>query len=514
MADTTDPRTVDASEDHEGQLARNALGVIGITFFVVAAAAPLVGMTGAVPVAIGLGNGAAVPGTYLAVGILLLIFTVGYNAMSQRVTNTGAFFAYVGRGLGLVPGVGSAFVSLLAYITIQLAVYGFFGGLLAIEAAAQLGIDLPWYVWVLFAWVLVLALSILKVDIGARVLGVLMSLELLSLIVVGLAVVFQGGGPEGLDVVASFSPAAIVAGGLAGSAGIAFAFAFASYIGFEATAIYGEESTNPKRTVPTATYVSIITITVIFALVSFAIVSALGASVVVDEVASRSSIEGVPFLDPAAVLFSVTDEYVGGWLVDVMRWLVVSSLFAALLALQNSAARYFFAMGRAGVFPESLSRTNRRGAPLVASITVSVLSALVVLYFVLSDRDPIANLFYWSSGVAVLAIVLVEILVSVAVIAYFRRNRAEDPGVLRTVVAPVVAIVGMAIGAYLLMARFALLAGTVAEGRDPTVDTFAALNGLGWFLVLLPFIVFAVGLVVGLLRRGSEHEEKLADLVS
>jgi amino acid transporter len=507
--DRTPPGAVAGDERH--RLARNSIGVAGIVFFVVAAAAPLVGMTGAVPVAIGLGVGAAVPGAYLAVGIVLAIFSVGYAAMSHHVTNTGAFFAYVGRGLGMTTGVGSAFVSLVAYVTIQLAVYGFFGGVLAAQAADQLGIDLPWYVWVLIAWLLVTGLSWLKVDVGARVLGVLLTLEILSLFLVGFAVLFQAGDtPEGLDFWASFNPADVFAGGFAGSAGIALAFAFASFIGFEATAIYGEESSNPKRTVPVATYVSIGLITVLFALVSFAIVSALGPSTVVDEVFARA---GENLENPAAVLFSVAEEYVGAWLADVMAWLVVSSLFAGLLAFQNSAARYVFAMGRAGVFPESVSRVNGRGAPGIASLVVSVVTGLVIVYFAVRELDPVANLFFWMSGLAVLSIVLVEILVSVAVIAYFRRHPARDAGVLTTVVAPAVAIVGMAIGAYLLMAKFALLAGTAAEGSDPVSEEFA-LNATGWFLVLLPFALFVVGLVVGRLRRQDEHEEALADLVT
>src|SRR5690348_8701845 len=100
-----------APVETEGTALRSGrLGVVGIVFYVIAAASPLVGMTGALPVAIVLGNGAAVPGAYLAVGVVLLLFSVGYAAMSQRVTNTGAFFAYVGRGLGIGPGVGSAYV--------------------------------------------------------------------------------------------------------------------------------------------------------------------------------------------------------------------------------------------------------------------------------------------------------------------------------------------------------------------------------------------------------------------
>ncbi|MEZ5091824.1 hypothetical protein [Nocardioides sp.] len=110
--------TTSHPEPHEllpgEKLAKNKLGIAGVVFFVVAAAAPLVGMTGAVPVAIVLGNGAGAPGAYLVVGLVLLLFSVGYAAMSEKVSNAGAFFAYVGRGLGLVPGVGSAFVSLLA----------------------------------------------------------------------------------------------------------------------------------------------------------------------------------------------------------------------------------------------------------------------------------------------------------------------------------------------------------------------------------------------------------------
>jgi amino acid transporter len=496
--------------DERHRLARNRIGVAGIVFFVVAAAAPLVGMTGAVPVAIGLGNGAGAPGAYLAVGLVLLVFSVGYAAMSHHVTNTGAFFAYVGRGLGLAVGVGSAFVSLLAYVTIQLAVFGFFGGVVGAQAAAQLGIDLPWYVWVLVAWVLVLGLSLLKVDVGAKLLGVLLTLELLALFAVGIAVVVQGGGPGGLDLAASFGPEAVFAGGFAGSAGIALAFAFASFIGFEATAIYGEESRDPKRTVPLATYVSIGLITVLFALVSFAMVSALGADRAVDEVFARA---GDALQDPAAVLFSVAEEYVGAWLADVMAWLVVTSLFAGLLAFQNSAARYVFSMARAGVLPGPLSRVNGRGAPGAASIAVSVVTAVVVLWFLARGLDPVANLFFWMSALAVLSIVLVEVLVSIAVIAFFRRHPARDAGVWSTVVAPGLAIVGMAAGAYLLAAKFALLAGTAAEGSDPVTEQFA-LNATGWSLVLLPAVVFVVGLVVGRLRRRAEHEEALADLVS
>ena len=255
------------------------------------------------------------PGAYLAVGIVLLLFSVGYATMSQRVTNTGAFFAYVGRGLGIGPGVGSAYVSLVAYLAIQLAIFGFFGAVMRSQMDSELSIDLPVVGWTLLAWAIVLVLSAFSVDVGAKVLGVLMLHELASLVLVSVAVFVQGG-PEGSTSVPPSAPENILVGGLTGSAGIALAFAFASFIGFEATAIYGEESKDPKRTVPLATYLAVTIITVLFALTTFAVVTALGASHAVEETVERSSVDGVPLADSAEVIFSVATEYVGAWLAD------------------------------------------------------------------------------------------------------------------------------------------------------------------------------------------------------
>jgi len=482
------------------------LGVVGIVFFVVAASAPLIGITGAVPVAMLLGNGAAVPGAYLAVGLTLLLFSVGYATMSRHMTNSGAFFAYVGKGLGVNAGVAAAFAALVAYVTIQLAIYGFFGVVVS-GFAGGLGVDLPWYVWSLLVWVIVTGLSLLSVDVGAKVLGVMLALELLVLIVAAVAILANGG-PEGWNIGASFDPTLVFAGGFAGTAGIALAFAFASFIGFEATAIYGEEAKDPKRTVPIATYVSIAVISILFALVSFAMVTGMGSSQVADKVIELSG----GLADPAGVLFGLTEEYVGSWLTVAMGILVITSLFAGLLAFQNAASRYFFALGRGGVLPASVARTNAAGAPIIGVAITSALAALVMIIFAVAGLDPFLNLFSWMSSITVIAIVLVEILVSIAVIRFFMTH--EGGTVWSTKIAPALSILALAAGLYLLMSRFNLLAGTVPDGVDPSLPESAwMLNGLGWFLVLLPFIALVAGYAVALVNK-KENEQLVRDFAS
>jgi amino acid transporter len=493
-------------ETKSSGLSKGRLGVAGIVFFVVAASAPMAGMTGVVPVAAVLGNGAAVPGAYVFVGIILLLFSVGFTAMSHKVTNAGAFFAYVGKGLGLNMGVATSFVSVLAYMTVQFCIYGFFGAIMNFTFT-PLGIDLPWYIWFVIGWLLVTLLSLFSVEVGAKFLGILTSLEVLSMVIVAVAILANGG-PEGWNFQASFDPTLVFAGGLTGTAGIALAFAFASFIGFESTAIYGEESKDPKKTVRRATYWAVGIIAGLFAIVTFAMMTGMGSSQAVDQILERS--DGL--LDPAAVLFSLAGEYVGPWMATVMGILLITSLFAGLLAFQNAGARYFFAMSRGGVLPSALSKTNGRGAPSGGVWTMSITGLIVVGLFAIFQLDPIANLFYWLSAVAVLSITLVEILVSIAVIAYFTKN--EGANVWQGKIAPALAAIGMGLAMYLIVARFNLLAGTAADGVDPTLPESAfQLNAVGWFLVALPLIFLVIGLISGLVNK-KENSSLTSDMMS
>ena len=89
-----------------------------------------------------------------------------------------------------------------------------------------------------------------------------------------LGALVTGGGPDGsIDVAASFSPAAV----LAGAPGVALMFAVASMFGFESTAIYSGEAKDPKRTVARATYLSVAVIAIFFSFVSWMFVSYYGA---------------------------------------------------------------------------------------------------------------------------------------------------------------------------------------------------------------------------------------------
>uniref|UniRef100_UPI0040402B00 hypothetical protein n=1 Tax=Streptomyces sp. TG1A-60 TaxID=3129111 RepID=UPI0040402B00 len=148
-----------------GSLRQNALGVLGILFLVLSAQAPLTGVAGAALVAIAIGNGPGVPAMYVVAGVVVLLFSVGYVAMGRHVVDAGAFYSYVGKGLGGTAAAGSAGVALLAYHAIQAAVYGLFGAVMNRLALQYLERDVPWWLFALGTMVIVQVLGATGVDV-------------------------------------------------------------------------------------------------------------------------------------------------------------------------------------------------------------------------------------------------------------------------------------------------------------------------------------------------------------
>ncbi|MHC5907272.1 APC family permease [Streptomyces sp. S6] len=455
----------------------NALGVLGILFFVLSGQAPLTGIAGAAPISIAIGNGSGTPAAYVLAGAVILLFSVGFVAMGRHVVDAGAFYTYIGAGLGRSAGAGSASVALFAYCVIQAAMYGLYGSIVAGLVSAHTGLDVPWWVWTLVTMAVVQALGASGIEMGAKVLAVFVLAEFSVLLVFGLVTLFKGGGPEGLGVADSFSASAA----LHGAPGIAVMFAVASMFGFEATAIYGEEAREPKKTVPRATYLSVVVVTGFFALISWTLISAYGASKA-PEAAGKAVASG----DSASFVFAPMADLLGGWVGDVLPVLLATSLFAGILTFHNSANRYLFSLGRDGQLPAGLCRLNTRHAPWTAGCVQTIAAVLLVVPFALAGKDPVLTLFSWFSGLAVLAMMLLYVLTSVSVVVYFRRRRV-DTRVWNTLIAPVLGALGLAGALWLILANFTTLIG----GEAATA---------GWLVASVP-VVLALGVLNERLRR-------------
>ncbi len=447
---------------------RGSLGVAGIVFMVVAASSPLTVVAGAVPVALAIGNGPGLPAAYLLVAVILLLFSVGYSLMSQHVTNAGAFYSYITRGISKPSGLGAAFVALVSYTAIQAAVYGLFGATLSDLLVSWGAPEIPWWLCSFAAMAVVAVLGYRNVDLSVKVLGVLMLSEVAIIAIMDFGVLGQGGA-DGISVT-SFSPSSF----FMGSPGIGVMFAIASFMGFEATAIYGEEAKNAKRTVPIATYVAVIIIGVFYAFSSWAVVIAYGPSKIM--AAAGDNISGLTF--------AATGTYIGGWAQDIMNVLLVTSLFAVLLAFHNAVARYLFSLGRESVIPGRFGRSHERHhSPHFGSLTQTASAFVVIAVFALTGLDPVANVFSWMSGLATLGLISLMALTSAGVLIFFRRTKV-DTRPWNTLIAPTLGLIGLLFLLVLVVQNFTTLIGGSAAlaytFEAILVVAFALGFGLAW----------------------------------
>lgn len=463
-------------------LRSNALGVAAVSFMVISAAAPLTGAAGGIPLSMLLGNGVGIPGTFLIVTAILLIFAAGYVAMARHVKNAGAFYAFAAQGLGGHIGGAAAIIAMLSYNAMQIGLMGLFGAA-ASGTFAAFGLDFPWYYWSYAAIAITAVLGYRQVDLSAKVLMVLVFLEFAIVLLLD-AVILAKGGAAGLNL-APFAPANI----FSGTWSIGVLYCFAGFIGFEATTIYSEEARDPHVTVPKATFLSVLAIGIFYSVTSWLMVMGIGVDQLMPTLGGG--------MDPTTFLFMLGGTYLGDTLTNVMGILFVTSVFASLLAFHNAIARYIFVTGREGILPASVGVTHGTHlSPHVGSVIQTILALLVVTLFVVKEMDPVLQLFSWLSQLGTLGVLGLMSLTSFAVIAFFGRN-ALGEGALSTKVLPLIGGVIMAILFVKIFMDFGALTG--AEGN------------LSWILPSLVIVAAVVGIGLAAMLKGRDPK-RFADL--
>lgn len=410
------------------QLRKNSLGLIAVTFMVISAAAPLTGVAGAMPLAFLLGNGTGIPATFVLMTLIMLAFSAGYVAMSRHVTNAGAFYAYAARGLGGQAAGAVAMMAVVAYNAMQFGLIGLLGGVAA-GVFGSFGLVLPWYVWSLIAILLVGILGYRQVDLSAKVMIVLVLLEYLIVLLVDFAILGKGGAAGlALNI---FDPVAFNSGSLTA----AVLFCLGSFIGFEATTIYAEEARDPDRTIPRATYLSVLMIGIFFVFTTWLMIVGAGADKIVPTIAALP--------DPTAFFFDLTGQYVGGPFPAIAGLLLVSSLFAAISAFHNYIARYSYVAGREGLLPAAFGRTHdAHQSPHIGSVVQTVMALVVLAVFAGLGLDPVLHMFTWISQVGTLGVLGMMAITSLSVIVFFQRQGGGGSA-LSTLILPAVSGVVM-----------------------------------------------------------------------
>ena len=449
-------------------LAHSRLGVPSVVFFVLSAATPLTVVAGVVTTGFAVTGIIGLPIAFVAIAALLALFSIGYVAMSRHITNAGAFYTYVTHGLGRPAGVAAAYMALIAYNLLQVGLYGIIGVAAAPQLDQWFGLTVDWWIIALVAWAIVAVLGMLRVDVNGKVLAVLLLSEIAIILVYSIASL---GDPAGGEV--TFDTLAV--GNLFETgAGAILALAVLGFVGFEASVVYSEESRNPRRTVPMATFASIAIVGAVYLLASWAMSVATGPDQIV----------GFSQQYENETIFVLADSTLGSTWVDIGHALFITSVLAAMISFHNTSARYGFALGRERVLPHALGTTSpRSGAPVVASVLQSVFGLAVIVTYAVLGLDPLIELFFYLGTTGGFGVLTLVTLTSLAVIAFFARQPSGE-NALRRVVAPVLAAALLIVVLAVALANYDIMLGVAPDAPQrwilPGIFVVFAAIGVVW----------------------------------
>ncbi|MFF2064980.1 APC family permease [Streptomyces sp. NPDC058200] len=476
---------INTYKGQERALRAGRLGTLGLLLSVLAASAPMLVVAGVMPTIFGVMGIVGQPLLYVIIGVILVLFSFGYAEMSRHIHNAGAFYAYIARGLGPTAGAGASLVALVAYSAMQVGIYGILGFEVSGLFATYLDITVAWWVFALAAALIVGLLGWLKIDLNAKVLGVLLLIECALVVIFDFAAVADPGS-EGLSL-AAFNPDTLTGAGL----GTALCFCIAAFVGFEQAPVYAEETSRPHVVVSRVMFLAVGYAALFLAFSAWAMSVAAGPGSIV----AAASEQG------PGLLFGLTESRLGATFTDVLHVLFVTGMFAALLSFHNVVARYAFAMGREGLLPAAFGRTNKSsGAPASGSVLQSLVSVAVIVAFAVTDDKPtgdptapVLHLFTWMGNVGALGVIVLMAAAAFAVIAFFVRRGAGGAQAPRLIAS------GLAGVALVVIAVYTVKDFDVLVGAGPG-------SALSWVLPGIIGLALVGGLVYGLVLRSVKPE--------
>ena len=432
------PFTETKAPESAERLHRGALGLVDISASTMANIGPAYsfyfGFAGMVLLA-----GLASPLVILVAAVAIALLGNTLSEFSRAHPSTGGFITFVGKAFGGTSAVTTALVAGAGYIIAISSVLVISGGFLSIMIQYYTGTNVPWIIFSALFTAGAMYMMFRGVAVSTRLAGFFFAFELTVLFVVSIAVLIKNGGH--LSSV-PFQPSHVL-NGFSGL-GLAFPLAVYLFIGWENSAALAEETTNPRRNVPRAVFLSIALMAFTYLVVAYATVTGFHYN------ATALTAPLIPFISVA--------HGVAAWLAFIAYLAGLTSTLGVLIAAVNSQCRLIFNAGREGLLPRWIGKVHPvRRTPVNAIITFVGVASAITLVWALghwigghSNSLDALNFFFESSTMGTILILLVYFAANLALPFYYRKYRPQEFNVLKHVILPVLGMAAIAVPLYYL----------------------------------------------------------------
>jgi amino acid transporter len=390
------------------------IGFLGTISLSVGVMAPTLAMslTG-VQAASLVGRAAPLAFALAVVGVSLVAY--GFVRLSSHFSHAGSVYAFTGLSLGPRAGFFSGWALLGTYVvfpTVSVMGIAIFGQ--AFLRSTGWDSSPAWWPIALGGWALIGVLAVRGARITVRslltveVFAVSLILALIAVIFVKLA---TGDAPGGLGYSSAFLhfPSDV------GTSTIIFAASagFLSFAGFEAAGSFGEESLEPRRTIPRS-----LVIAIAFGAV-FYLICMVGQTL-----GFGTDAAGVnAFSHSAAPLGDLAERYVNSSMADVLDLVAVLSAVGAGLGCVSVGTRMLFALGRDRILANDLADVEETtGTPAIALAVELAISLGLIVGFAIGGTKPI-NVFFYLATIGILNLLVMYVVTNVGALRYLFLGR-------------------------------------------------------------------------------------------
>jgi amino acid transporter len=452
------------------RLKRGAIGPIGLAALAIGILSPALGLYALWP-PIQTQTGPVAPLIYFCAMLVALPTAISYAVLNAEAPSTGAGSTWLWRALSPAAGYFLG-LTMTTYLLIGAISQPLLFGLFAQDLLVFLGYAAGGR-WAMVASMVVATVAVFWItrkgaDTSVRTAVILMLIESAIVVALSITILYVKGQEPGGISAAPLNPV-YATGGLAGfwSAMIIGVLGFA---GFDVVSTAAEETTAPRRQIPTATLLTVVGVGVFWILNSWVYTLAAPPALV-----EEYTKQGMTAVTPMA------REYWGAGNILIILT-AFTGVFAIYISSVIASSRLLFALARHGLLPQPLAAVHPKyRVPTNAMWLVFALVVLLSGVTVVILGNGAAGFLWWSNGM-VFFLTITFTGVNLANILYFTRIVRER---FRWSMNFFVPVLGLLINAYLLYEAFfkALWLADVASGR--TVVIFCVSLLVFWMLSVL-----------------------------
>jgi amino acid transporter len=407
-------------------LRRDAIGLREVLFQSITDMAPGAAIAASIPAGAALAGG-SLPLSVVFALVACLFCAVSIAELAKHLPAAGSLATYAARGIHKSVGFLVAWAYVLVGILIPPLVLLQLGFTTASTINAEWS-GYPanlWWPWTVLGALIVMAAGLYGVRTSAGLGTILGIFEIGVFLVLAVLLVIHAGSANTLSVFGTgHTPADHhgITGVIAGSV-----FTILAFGGFEGAAPLAEEARDPRRTIRRAVLLATLSIGVLYIFTTYAVTVAFGP----DKFSGFGGSGDASWEGLARSLYGIF------WFFVFLA--IVNSTIANANAGVNVASRTMFAMGRIGAFPYRLARVAlRHRSPYVAILVVTV-ATLAVSLGLGFGYDPATAFGMVGTGIVIL-LVANYVIVNIACIGFFGRQRHPDFNVFLHIVIPVLGI--------------------------------------------------------------------------